>query len=139
MDTRTGQEPPRPASLSELDALRNKIGDSFKQAAGLISHIRKPIPHGTGNGTDLDEEGERWNLIRKIEGDLADLSHLSIRDIKTLIEIQHQKMTGEPTDDKTYLMEGLIRVRLEIQTANLEDLCIDVFQGNIIPSSEFRQ
>lgn len=127
MDTRTGQEPPRPASLSELDALRNKIGDSFKQAAELISHIRKPIPHGTGNGTDLDEEGERWNLIRKIEGDLADLSHLSIRDIKTLIEIQHKKMTGEPTNDKTYLMEGLIRVRLEIQTANLEGLCIDVF------------
>ncbi|OCK95012.1 heme peroxidase [Cenococcum geophilum 1.58] len=109
MDTRTGQEPPMPASLSELDALRNKIGDSFKQTAGLISHIRKPIPHGTGNGTDLDEEGEKWNLIRKIEGDLADLSHLSIRDIKTLIEIQHNKMTGEPTDDKTYLMEGLIR------------------------------
>ena len=118
MDTRTGQEPPRPASLSELDALRNKIGDSFKQAAELIGHIRKPIPHGTGNGTDLDKEGEKWNLIRKIEGDLADLSHLSIRDIKTLIEIQHIKMTGEPTDDKTYLMEGLIRVRLEIQTAN---------------------
>jgi linoleate 8R-lipoxygenase/9,12-octadecadienoate 8-hydroperoxide 8R-isomerase len=139
MDTRTGQEPPRPAPLSELDALRNKISDSFKQAAELISHIRKPIPHGTGNGTDLDKEGEKWNLIRKIEGDLADLSHLRIRDIKTLMEIQHIKMTGELTDDKTYLMEGLIRVRLEIQIINLGDLCIDVFQGSIVPSSEFRQ
>ncbi|OCL12571.1 heme peroxidase [Glonium stellatum] len=117
MDTRTGQEPPRPAPQSELDALRNKISDSFKQAAGLFSHIRRPVPHGTGNGTYSDE-GEKFHLIRKIEGDLADLSHLNISNIKTLIDIQHNKMTGEPTDDKTYLMEGLIRVAASLPSSS---------------------
>lgn len=108
MDTRTGVDPPKPAQLSELDALSNKIGGSLKQAATLFSAIKKPVPHGTGNGAYLTEE-QKFSLLKEVEGDLADLTHMSITDIKTLIEIQYKKMTGETTNDKTYLMEGLIR------------------------------
>lgn len=121
MDTRTGPEPPKPDQLSELDRWRSKLGSSFKQASALISHIAKPVPHGTGDGSDLDPK-ERNALIRKLEGDIADLSNLDITDIKGLIEVQKAKMTGEMTDDKTYLMENIIRVILAIVFISLYEL-----------------
>ncbi|KAF2708502.1 heme peroxidase [Pleomassaria siparia CBS 279.74] len=113
VDIRTGVEPPRPEELSELDKLRGKIGGPFKQVAGLFGAALAPVPTETGDGTKLEPE-EKNALYKKIEGDLADLSHLGITDVKTLIEIQKQKMSGEPTDDKTYLMEGLIRTAAKL-------------------------
>jgi hypothetical protein len=109
MDVRTGAIPPRPEELSELDLLRTKIGDSFKKAAGLVNAVAKPVPRGTGNGSDLTEE-QNNSLLKNIEGTLADITHLSIPNIKTLIDIQKTKMTGELLDDKTYQMEGLVHV-----------------------------
>ncbi|RAQ99836.1 heme peroxidase [Stemphylium lycopersici] len=108
VDTRTGVEPPKPADPSELSTLRNTIGASFSAAASLIGAATAPVPDRTGDGSKIAPE-EKASLYKKIEGGLRDMSHLGIENIQSLLEIQKEKMLGGYTDDKTYLMEGLIR------------------------------
>jgi hypothetical protein len=108
VDTRTGAEPPKPADPSELSIMRNAIGGSFKAAAALIGAAAAPLPDQTGDGSKIAAE-EKASLYKKIEGGLRDMSHLGIENIQSLMEIQKEKMLGGYTDDKTYLMEGLIR------------------------------
>lgn len=108
VDTRTGAEPPKPADPSELSTMRNAIGGSFKAAAALIGAAAAPLPDQTGDGSKIAPE-EKASLYKKIEGGLRDMSHLGIENIQSLMEIQKEKMLGGYTDDKTYLMEGLIR------------------------------
>jgi linoleate 8R-lipoxygenase/9,12-octadecadienoate 8-hydroperoxide 8R-isomerase len=108
IDVRTGAAPPRAEELSELDKLRSKIGGPFKQLASLFGAAVAHVPNETGDGTKLEPE-EETALYKKIGGDLSDLSNLRIENVEALIKIQKQKMSGEPMDDKEYLMEGLIR------------------------------
>ncbi|KAF2866163.1 hypothetical protein BDV95DRAFT_612030 [Massariosphaeria phaeospora] len=108
VDSRTGPAPPKLDERSELDKLRKTIGGPFKSLAGLISAAAAPVPDQTGDGSRLQPE-EKNALYKKVEGDLQDMSYLGITDVKTLIEIHKHKMSGALTNDKTYLMEGLIR------------------------------
>ncbi|KAF2760619.1 hypothetical protein EJ05DRAFT_436627 [Pseudovirgaria hyperparasitica] len=101
-------EPPHVTQPSDFEKTRNSIGAGFRELGELISHVRKPIPRGTGNGTDLDEE-EKWHFIKQVESGLQDLSHLGVSDISSLIAMQHKVATGQVIDDKQYLMEGLIK------------------------------
>ncbi|KAF2190854.1 heme peroxidase [Zopfia rhizophila CBS 207.26] len=114
VDTRTGTTPPKPDDLSELDKFRNAIGGPFKQFASLFSAVTRPVPHGTGDGSELKpEEEDSW-----VKEALEDLSHLGISDVNTLMKIVTQKMggkmTGALTDDKDYLMEGMIKVAAKL-------------------------
>jgi hypothetical protein len=108
VDTRTGAEPPKPADPSELSKLRNTIGSSFKAAAALVGAATASVPDKTGDGSKIAPE-EKASLYTKIEGSLRDMTHLRVENIQSLLEIQKEKMLGGYTDDKTYLMEGLIR------------------------------
>jgi hypothetical protein len=114
VDTRTGVPPPKPLEPSELDQLRNSIGSRFKSFAALLGAASAPVPD-TGDGSKIEPE-EDTSLYKKIEGTLRDMSHLRIENFQTLLEAQKKKMTGELTDDKTYFMEGLVKV-----AANLPD------------------
>ncbi|KAF2256765.1 hypothetical protein BU26DRAFT_599398 [Trematosphaeria pertusa] len=113
VDTRTGITPPRADDVSELDKLRKELSAPFKSFAKLLGAAKAPVPDDTGDGSKLPPE-EKSALYKKIEGDLRDLPNLDISDIKTLIEIQAKKMSGEAIDDKTYLMEGLIRTAAKL-------------------------
>lgn len=108
VDTRKGMEPPKPDDPSELSNLRNTIGAPFSAAASLIGAVRAPVPDQTGDGSKIAPE-EKASIIKEIEGGLRDMTYLNISNIKSLVEIQKDKMLGSYTDDKTYLMEGLIR------------------------------
>ncbi|KAF1939138.1 hypothetical protein EJ02DRAFT_352903 [Clathrospora elynae] len=108
VDTRTGIEPAKPADLSELSKLRNTLGGSFKAAASLIGAAAAPVPDQTGDGSKITPE-EKASLYKTIEGGLRDLSYLGIDNVESLLKIQKEKMLGALTDDKTYLMEGLIQ------------------------------
>jgi hypothetical protein len=107
VDTRTGITPPKPLEPSELSKLRDSVESKFSSFAALMGAASAPLPE-TGDGSHLAPE-EPAGLIQKINSTLRDMSHLRIENIQTLLEAQKQKMTGEPTDDKTYFMEGLIR------------------------------
>lgn len=109
VDTRTGVTPPKPAEPSELTKLRNTIGGSFKAAAALIGAAAAPVPNQTGDGSKITPE-EKESLHKNIEGGLRDMSYLNIENADTLLRVQKEKMLVGLTDDKTYLMEGLIRV-----------------------------
>ncbi|KAF2727140.1 hypothetical protein EJ04DRAFT_539107 [Polyplosphaeria fusca] len=112
VDTRTGAEPPR-VELSELDQLRSRLGGSFKKLAGLVGAVSADVPDQTGDGTKLAPEEENAILARVVGG-LRDLRHLGVENTETLLKIQRQKLSGEPMDDKTYLMEALINVAADL-------------------------
>ncbi|KAF2689680.1 heme peroxidase [Lentithecium fluviatile CBS 122367] len=113
VDTRTGTTPPRPDDLSELDKLRKKLGGSFKLLGSLAGASLAAVPDQTGDGSKLSPE-DRNALYKRIEGDLQDMTHLGVSDVKTLIELAAAKLSGEPVDDKTYLMEGMIRTAAKL-------------------------
>ena len=108
VDTRTGPTPPGPDDLSELDKLRKTLGGPFKLLGSLAGASMAAVPDQTGDGSKLSPE-DKSALYKRIEGDLQDMSHLGVSDVKTLIDIAGAKLSGEPVDDKTYLMEGMIR------------------------------
>lgn len=108
VDTRTGIPPPRPDDISELDKVQRALKHSLKSLANVVGASRADVPDDTGDGSRLSPE-EKNALYKRIEGDLRDLSHLGVSNVKSLIEIEAQKLAGEPMDDKKYLMEGLIR------------------------------
>lgn len=117
VDTRPGTTPPKPEQLSELDKLAQKVGNPFKKAASVVGAMMAPLPTGTGDGSKLKPEPtDESEALQRIEGYLRDFSNLDATDYKTLIEIVRKKMTGEPQDDKDYLMEALIKT-----TADLPD------------------
>ncbi|KAF2273329.1 heme peroxidase [Westerdykella ornata] len=123
VDTRTGITPPKPDDESTLAKLRRELGGPFRQAATLLGAVAEPVPDQTGDGSKLTPE-DKNALYKKIEGDLRDMTHLGISDVETLIKIFSDKVTGEPVDDKTYLMEGLIRTaaKLPDESKNRETL-----------------
>jgi linoleate 8R-lipoxygenase/9,12-octadecadienoate 8-hydroperoxide 8R-isomerase len=108
VDTRTGATPPRPDDLSELDKLRKALGGPFRLLGSLAGASLAAVPDQTGDGSKLSPD-DKNALYKRIEGDLQDMAHLGVSDVKTLTELFSTKMSGEPVDDKTYLMEGMIR------------------------------
>jgi hypothetical protein len=108
VDTRSGVPPVKPEELSTLDKLRKEIGEPFKKAAKILGAVTDDVPDDTGDGSKLTPE-EKNAVYKKVEGHLQDMTHLGVSDVKTLISIFSTKLSGEPVDDKTYLMEGMIR------------------------------
>ena len=113
VDTRTGPTPPRPDDLSELDKLRKTLGGPFKLLGSLAGASLAAVPDETGDGSKLSPE-DKNALYKRVEGDLNDMTHLGVSDVKTLIELVGSKLSGEPIDDKTYLMEGMIRTAAKL-------------------------
>src|SRR5690242_5871381 len=107
VDTRTGEPLPAPAEPSELTKLRNALGGPFKRMAALVGAAAAPVPD-TGDGSKIIPENDP-TILKKIADGLHDLSFLRADNAKTLLEIQKEKMMGGYTNDKEYLMEGLIR------------------------------
>ncbi|KAF2447352.1 heme peroxidase [Karstenula rhodostoma CBS 690.94] len=115
VDTRPDTTPPKPDELSELDKLAKKIGGPFKKFASVVGASLAAVPTGTGDGSKLQPEPtDESEALERIEGNLRDLSHLGITDYKTLLEIGLTKATGQPQDDKDYVMEALIRTASDL-------------------------
>ncbi|PSN61193.1 heme peroxidase [Corynespora cassiicola Philippines] len=113
IDTRTGPMPPLQDDLSELDKLRKALGGPFKQLSSLVSAATAPVPDQTGDGSQLTPDAKNA-LYERIEGDLRDITNLKVADVKTLVQIMTEKLTGQLQDDKDYLMEGLIRTAAKL-------------------------
>ncbi|KAF1951021.1 hypothetical protein CC80DRAFT_575965 [Byssothecium circinans] len=109
VDTRTGIPAPRFEQHSELDKVRKAVKKSLRSLAGVVGASLSTVSDDTGDGSRLSPE-EKNALRARIEADLKDMSHIGVSDLKSLAKIQAEKLAGEPTDDKEYLMEGLIRV-----------------------------
>ena len=85
---------------------RQEIETTFSKYAALIHASRRPLPNQTGDGQYLEhhEAGSLW----------GDLRTLGFKDVKTLMGVMQNKATGELQDDKTYLMERTIQVKMKL-------------------------
>jgi len=113
VDTRTGVTPPKADPPSYLSKLRKELGEPFKRAAKVLGAVTDPLPTETGNGSKIAPE-EDDAIQKMVEGNLQDMSSLGVSDVKTLIAMAAEKLTGELVDDKTYLMEGMIRTAAKL-------------------------
>ncbi|KAF1991439.1 hypothetical protein K402DRAFT_409649 [Aulographum hederae CBS 113979] len=86
----------------------NKVREAAEKLASLIDQIRKPLPTGTGDGTDLKDEPS--DVVQAITSALGDVTHLDLDDYVTLSNVLKEKLNGPLQDDKDYLMEKLITV-----------------------------
>ncbi|KAI9804672.1 MAG: hypothetical protein M1833_006747 [Piccolia ochrophora] len=81
---------------------RADIETTFRIFAEVFHDALRPRPTQTGDGTYLEE---------KIPSSLLkDFSSLGFKDVETLKDLLKQKITGGPTDDRSYLMERIIQL-----------------------------
>ena len=90
--------------------MTQKLSESLHSISHLLTAVQAPVPD-TGDGSKLDPVPVEKSLLAHIGEDLgAVIEHLNIHDLTSLIKVWDKKQTGEPTNDRTYLMEGLITV-----------------------------
>ena len=100
-----------PATPSEIDKFRAKAENGSTQLEQLVNAIRAPVPNQTGDGTELALQPDSPEILQKINDGLSDIRHLGFTGIETLIQVAEKGKTGDEWNDRTYLMEKLIRVR----------------------------
>lgn len=100
----------KPTTPSEIDKYRADAKNGITQLIQLVNAIRAPVPNQTGDGTELVLEPDSPDLLERLGDAINDLRHLGITGIDTLIQVQEKGKTGDPWNDKAYLMEKLIKV-----------------------------
>lgn len=83
-------------------SMLNGIGKAISQLEQTVSASLRPLPTETGDGTYVPKSTDT--------GIVQDLSHVDLGDVKTIVELTKNAATGEPVDDKQYIMERLIQV-----------------------------
>ncbi|KAL2862868.1 peroxidase/cytochrome P450 family protein [Aspergillus lucknowensis] len=83
-------------------SILNGLGNAISQIENAVSASLRPLPAATGNGTYV-AESTKTGLAR-------DLSHVDLEDIRTLADLIKNAATGEPVDDKQYIMERVIQL-----------------------------
>ncbi|KAK7569898.1 heme peroxidase [Phyllosticta citricarpa] len=103
-----------PQELSQLDKTTREVAKAVSQLRDLISHAVKPLPTGTGDGTDLDSNDYHTDPAEAAAAILSDFSHMGITDYETLFAVLKDQISGEMVDDKSYFMESLIRTAAKL-------------------------
>lgn len=93
--------PPSPPEDKTSD--QQKVESAFASIKGLIKASLRPLPTETGDGAYITKPVST--------GIVHDLHKLGLADLGALIETVKAQTTGDPTDDKSYLMERVIRVQ----------------------------
>lgn len=89
-------------------SLREEIEDGVSKLSQLIrSSLRLP-PTRTGDGSYIDNTPPEPSLI-------DDLKKVGIKDLDTLVDIVRNAATGEPVDDRDYILERVIQVIFKAQ------------------------
>ncbi|KAJ4356159.1 uncharacterized protein N0V89_004189 [Didymosphaeria variabile] len=115
VDTRPGTTPPEPDELSALDKLEKKVGGPFRKLADVWGAAMAPLPTGTGDGSKLQPEPtDESEALKRIENNLRDFANFGFSDYETLTKIVANKISGEPQDDKEYMMEALIKTAADL-------------------------
>lgn len=91
---------------------REKVEDAFQSVVGVIKATTAPLPTKTGDGSYIANT--------KPTGLLTDLVNLRPGDVSTLIAQAKSTLTGDPVNDKTYLMERLLKLASELPANNKE-------------------
>lgn len=87
-------------------SIRDQIDAAFASIHGLIKASSRPLPTQTGDGSYIEPQVST--------GFIQDLQKIGFSDIETLIEVMKTSISGQPTDDRTYFMERLIKLASEL-------------------------
>lgn len=85
---------------------RKAVVAAFESVSGVIKAAVAPLPTQTGDGSSIP--------LTKPTGALDDLIYLHPRDILTLAEVAKETITGDPVNDRTFLMERLVKLASEL-------------------------
>lgn len=81
----------------------NNSGENpLAQVEQVLKASLRPLPTETGDGTYVQHN--------KATGLAKDLSHVDLKDVKTLVEVAKSTITGDPVNDREYIMERVIQV-----------------------------
>ncbi|KAL4872959.1 Psi-producing oxygenase A [Aspergillus spectabilis] len=80
----------------------NTLGNTVSKIENAVSASLRPLPTETGNGTYITEPTQT--------GLVTDLGHVDLKDIRTLADVIKNAATGEPVNDKQYIMERVIQL-----------------------------
>lgn len=85
------------------NGLANGGGSSLAQVEQVVKASLRSLPAETGDGTYV-----KYNTTTGLG---QDLSHVDLKDVKTLAEVAKSAITGDPVNDREYIMERVIQVR----------------------------
>jgi len=107
---------------------REKVAAAFESVSGLIKAAAAPLPTQTGDGSLIKNP--------KPTGLLHDIVHMHPKDIITLGELAKEAITGDPVNDKTFLMERLVKLVSELPLtskfgATMSDKFIQQLYGDL--------
>lgn len=80
----------------------NGLEKSISQIGQAVSASLRPLPTKTGDGTYVKDP--------KSTGLVKDLTHMDLADIKNIVDVIKEAATGDPIDDRKYIMEKVIQV-----------------------------
>ena len=80
----------------------NGLGNTISQVENVVAASLRPLPTETGNGTYIANPTQT--------GLVQDLPHVDLADVRTLVDVVKNAATGQPVDDKKYIMERVIQV-----------------------------
>ncbi|KAI0847017.1 heme peroxidase [Daldinia vernicosa] len=82
---------------------REGVSTVFTQFGQLLNPLRRPLPIQNGDGT--------YSTTVQRTGLKNDLKYLSLKDVKTVLDLARSKVKGEQlVDDKTMIMERVIQL-----------------------------
>ncbi|KAJ5635758.1 Psi-producing oxygenase A [Penicillium longicatenatum] len=80
----------------------NGIEKKIANVEQVIASSLRPLPTETGDGT--------YVKTATTTGFAKDLGHFNLKDVKTVIEVAKDAVTGEPWNDREYIMERVIQL-----------------------------
>lgn len=81
---------------------RREVEAAFQAVTGVFKASVAPLPTKTGDGSQIAKT--------KSTGIFNDIIHARPSDVRTLIDLVKSAVTGDPVDDKSYLMERLVKL-----------------------------
>jgi linoleate 8R-lipoxygenase / 9,12-octadecadienoate 8-hydroperoxide 8R-isomerase len=90
---------------SNSTPIRKVVGKSLSQLRKVIGASLRPLPSSTGDGTYVAESSTT--------GIVNDLPHINVDEVDDLIKATKSAATGDPTNDKEYIMERVIQACVE--------------------------
>ncbi|KAL4792140.1 Psi-producing oxygenase A [Aspergillus venezuelensis] len=80
----------------------NGLSNTISQVENIVAASLRPLPTETGNGTYIAKPTQT--------GLAKDLPHVDLADVRTLVDVVKNAATGQPVDDKKYIMERVIQL-----------------------------
>jgi linoleate 8R-lipoxygenase / 9,12-octadecadienoate 8-hydroperoxide 8R-isomerase len=90
---------------------RDDVNRAFSQISQVIHAALRPLPNQTGDYTYLPDPPKEDCV-------LGDLSELKFKDIGIVQELLRQVASGEPIEDKQYIMERVVRLASQLPLAS---------------------